>query len=66
MLKEKIKKVLKNEKGFVVTVETIAWIAVVSVMLVLVFAAVKPKITGTDGVLDKSIDRIVDVENALN
>lgn len=65
MFKEKVRKLLKNEKGFVVTVETIAWIAVASVMLVLVFAAVRPKITGTDGVLDKSIDRIVDVENVL-
>nr|WP_312579563.1 hypothetical protein [Sedimentibacter sp.] len=64
MLK-KIKKILKNQKGFVVTIETVAMVAVISLIIVAVGVKLYPIIIGNDGLLDKSADRITSVEDVM-
>lgn len=61
----KLKNVLNNEKGFVVTIETVAIVAVVSIVIVAVGVKLAPIITGTDGLIDKSADRITGVEDVM-
>lgn len=65
MLKNEIKKVLKDKKGAVNTIEIIGWVAVVSIVLVVVITSLQPRITGNNGILDNSIDRIADVEDII-
>ncbi len=64
MLK-KIKKILKNQNGFVVTIETVAIVAVVSLVIVAVGVKLYPIIAGNNGLLDKSAERITSVEDVM-
>lgn len=61
----KIKIILKDKKGAINTIEIIGWVAVVSLVLVVVVTALQPKITGTNGILDDSVSRIVDLEDIM-
>lgn len=62
----KIKKIIKDKKGAINTIEIIGWVAVVSIVLAIVVAALQPRITGTDGIMNDSIDRIADLEDIMN
>lgn len=62
----KIKKIIKDKKGAINTIEIIGWVAVVSIVLAVVTAALQPRITGTDGIMNDSIDRIADLEDIMN
>jgi len=64
MLK-KIKKIIKDKKGAINTIEIMGWVAVVSIVLVIVVTALKPRITGKDGIMDNSMDRIEELENVM-
>jgi len=65
MLK-RIKKILKNKRGAVTTVEILGWVAVVSIVLVAVVMAMKPAIIGNDSILTNSVNRIEDLDNVMN
>lgn len=62
----KIEKIIKDKKGAINTIEIIGWVAVVSIVLAIVVATLQPRITGTDGIMNDSIDRIVDLEDIMN
>lgn len=61
-----IKKIIKDKKGAINTIEIIGWVAVVSIVLAIVVATLQPRITGTDGIMNDSIDRIADLEDIMN
>lgn len=62
----KIKKILKDKRGAINTIEIIGWVAVVSIVLAVVVTALQPRITGTDGIMNDSMDRIADLEDIMN
>ncbi len=62
---KKIKKVLFNEKGFVLTIEMVASIAIVSIIIVAVGLKLYPIIAGNNGLLEKSANRVIGVEDVM-
>lgn len=64
MLK-RMKKILKNKRGAINTVEILGWVAVVSIVLAVVVVAMKPAIVGNDSILTNSINRIEDLDDIM-
>ncbi len=60
----KIKKTLKNKKGFI-SVEALAWIAVISLIVLAVATTLKPDIVGTDSILTNSSSRIKGLDSVM-
>ncbi len=63
MLK-KIKQIIKNQKGFV-TIEHLAWAALISVIIGAVAVALKPDIVGSNSITSKTSDRISGLEDIM-
>ncbi len=60
----KIKKTLKNKKGFI-SVEALAWIAVISLIVLAVATTLKPDIVGTNSILTNSSSRIKGLDSVM-
>ncbi|WMJ77871.1 hypothetical protein RBQ61_02785 [Sedimentibacter sp. MB35-C1] len=60
----KIKQIIKNKKGFV-TIEHLAWAALISLIIGAVAVALKPDIVGSNSILTNSSNRIKGLEDVM-
>ena len=61
---KKLRTIIKNQKGFV-TIEHLAWAALISIIIGVVAVALKPDIVGSNSILTNSTTRIKGLETIM-